>query len=46
VEEKIVGLLKEKQGLFDSVFGDISDPDRATQPEQLSLRELIRTLVE
>ncbi|MCC7478236.1 transposase [bacterium] len=45
VEEKLVKLLKEKQGLFDDVFGDISDPSQVKPSAQLSLRELLKELV-
>ena len=45
VEEKLVKMLKDKQGLFDEVFGDISDPSQAKPSAQLSLRELLKELV-
>ena len=47
VERQLVKILKEKQNLFDDVFGDISDPDqpRAVGPQQRTLRELMRELL-
>ncbi len=45
VEEKLLKMLKEKQGLFDDVFGDISDPSQVKPSAQLSLRELLKELV-
>jgi superfamily II DNA or RNA helicase len=43
VEEKLLRILREKQALFDDVFGDISDPalPRAGIAHQRSLREIL-----
>ena len=48
VETKLLAILKEKQRLFDDVFGEISDPAQARAPaaSQRSLRELLWTLIE
>lgn len=48
VEEKLLRILKEKQELFDDVFGDISDPAQARPAVgyQRSLRELLAVLLE
>jgi SNF2 family DNA or RNA helicase len=45
VEERLMGVLREKQALFDDVFGDISDPDQPHAFQQLSLREMLKLLV-
>jgi SNF2 family DNA or RNA helicase len=48
VETKLLKMLKEKQALFDDVFGEISDPmqAKAATPVQRSLRELLLELLE
>jgi SNF2 family DNA or RNA helicase len=48
VEEKLLRIIKEKQELFDDVFGDISDPAQARPAVsyQRSLRELLAVLLE
>jgi len=48
VETKLLKILKQKQNLFDDVFGEISDPDqpRAAAPQQRTLRELMRELLD
>ncbi len=48
VEEKLLRIIKEKQALFDDVFGDISDPAQARPAVgyQRSLRELLAVLLE
>jgi len=47
VERQLVKILREKQNLFDDVFGEISDPDlpRAAAPQQRTLRELMNELL-
>lgn len=45
VEERLLSILREKQALFDEVFGDISDPEQAKPAQQLSLREMLRLVV-
>ena len=48
IETKLLAILKEKQQLFDDVFGEISDPaqQRAPAAAQRSLRELMWALIE
>lgn len=48
VEEKLLRILKEKQELFEDVFGDISDPQQARPAigYQRSLRELLAVLLD
>jgi superfamily II DNA or RNA helicase len=42
VEENLLRILKDKQSLFDDVFGDLADADMAsTAPHQSTLRELL-----
>ena len=45
VEHNILNILKDKQSLFDDVFGELSDPDQARPGQQLSLRELLGRLL-
>ena len=50
VEERLLGMLREKQALFDDVFGGISDPDHAALTlsgagQQRSLREMLSQLI-
>lgn len=47
IEHRLMQVLKEKQALFDSVFGDISDRDEmAAKPASGSLRELLNELLQ
>ncbi len=50
VEERLLGMLREKQALFDDVFGGISDPDHPAGAlpgagQQRSLREMLSQLI-
>jgi SNF2 family DNA or RNA helicase len=44
VEENLLRILKDKQALFDDVFGELSDPEqpRPGPPQQRTLRELLQ----